>query len=52
MANRGLNIKVRTAWWLPIYCKLIVWGYALTGIAIDWDRVERTVARAMRVKVK
>jgi len=52
MAIQSANIKIRTAWWLPLYLKAIVWVYAITGRETDWSKVERVVVRGMRCIVK
>lgn len=52
MAIQSANIKIRTAWWLPLYLKAIVWTYAITGREPDWSKVERVVVRGMRCKIE
>lgn len=46
------TITVTLAWWLPVYVRGVALMCALTGLEPDWGRVERTVRRAMRVKIR
>lgn len=51
MAATRIAIKVTLAWWLPLYVRGVALMCALTGLEPDWDRVQRVVKRAMRLKI-
>lgn len=44
-------IKVRMAWWWPLYLHGMALTSALSRREPDWDKVRATARRAMRVRV-
>jgi hypothetical protein len=52
MANTSVEITVKLAWWLKPYLYGVVMTAVLMGLEPDWDKVQRTVMRAMRVRIK
>jgi len=45
------KITVYFAWWLPLYRWGIVTTVVLTNREPDWQKVEATIQRAVRIKV-
>lgn len=51
MAREQVKLKITLAWWLPLYVKVLTLACMLTGLEPDWDKVERTVKRAVRMRL-
>ncbi|WP_446903006.1 hypothetical protein [Burkholderia sp. YIM B11467] len=43
-----ITIRVKTAWWLPLYARGLIAWCRLTRIQPNYGRVERIVRRAVR----
>lgn len=53
MANRiTLRVCVRTAWWLPLYVRLLAVWYRLTRTEPDYERVSNVIARGVRTSIE
>lgn len=52
MAKSTVEIKVSMAWWLKPYLYGVVTVALLMGMQPDWDKVQRKIIRAMRVKIR
>lgn len=46
------EIKVSFAWWLKPYIYGVVITAVLMGMTPDWEKVERKVMRAIRLRVQ
>jgi hypothetical protein len=50
MAAEGVvTLEVRFAWWLHWYLAGVEFMSAITGLDPDWQKVEHTVRRSMRL---
>jgi hypothetical protein len=44
------SLELRWAWWWPLYLHGLGICAALTGREPDWNKVEKVIERAMRVR--
>lgn len=51
-ADMQLEIQVTFAWWLKPWIFMLVTAAVLSRREPDWDKVERVIARAMRMRVQ
>lgn len=47
-----ITLRVRTAWWLPLYVRFIVVWYRLTRTEPDYERVRGVIARGVRTRLE
>lgn len=51
MTEASVTVSVRFAWWLRPYLAALGFFCAMHGTLPDWNKLERVVQRAVRVKV-
>ncbi|WP_157652198.1 hypothetical protein [Burkholderia ubonensis] len=47
-----IKMRVRFAWWLPLYLRAVGLRACMTRTEPDYERVERVVARAVRMTME
>lgn len=53
MAKRiTLRVCVRTAWWLPLYVRLLAAWCRLTRTEPDYERIRDVIARGVRTSIE